>query len=122
MGPILVVEDDPDVRASLVEVLEDEGYRVDTAGDGVEALAYLRGAALPPRLILLDIMMPRMDGFQFRTAQSSDPALSPIPVAVVTADEHAARKATAHGVHGFLRKPVQLEDLLRLVAKLAGRP
>jgi len=122
MSPILIVEDDPDVRASLVEVLEDEGYRVATAGDGVEALHYLRGAPALPRLILLDMMMPHMDGFQFRAAQSSDSVLSQIPVAVVTADDQAGRRATALGVNGYLRKPVQLTDLLALVEKLAGLP
>lgn len=123
MSPILIVEDDPDVRASLVEVLEDEGYRVETAGDGAEALNYLRGAnADLPRLILLDMMMPRMDGFQFRAEQSSDMVLSRIPVAVVTADDQAGRKASALGVNGYLRKPVQLLDLLALVEKLAGLP
>ena len=123
MSPILIVEDDPDVRASLVEVLEDEGYRVQTAGDGAEALDYLRGANVDlPRLILLDMMMPKMDGFQFRAAQSSDTMLSRIPVAVVTADDQAGRRAAALGVNGYLRKPVQLVDLLALVEKLAGLP
>jgi two-component system, chemotaxis family, chemotaxis protein CheY len=123
MSPILIVEDDPDVRASLVEVLEDEGYLVATAGDGAEALDYLRGASSNlPCLILLDMMMPRMDGFQFRAEQSSDRVLSRIPVAVVTADEQAGKRASALGVNGFLRKPVQLTDLLALVEKLAGLP
>src|SRR5215470_5158197 len=122
MGPILVVEDDHDVQSSLVEVLEDEGYTVATADDGAEALAYLRVASILPRLIVLDIMMPRMDGLQFRAAQSSDPILAKIPVAVVTADERAARKAAALGVDGHLRKPVQLDVLLTLVARLAGKP
>lgn len=123
MSPILIVEDDPDVRASLVEVLEDEGYRVETASDGAEALDYLRGAPDElPRLILLDMMMPKMDGFEFRAAQSSDTLLSRIPVAVVTADDQAGRRAAALGANGYLRKPVQLVDLLALVEKLAGLP
>ncbi len=118
---VLVVEDDADVRQSLVEVLEDEGYEVAAAGDGLEALDYLH-AAQKPRLILLDLMMPRMDGFQFRAAQQNDQSLAEIPVAVVSADEQGGSKATALRASGYLRKPVKLADLLALVARLAGDP
>jgi two-component system response regulator MprA len=121
VSAILVVEDDLDVRLSLVEVLEDEGYSVASASDGVEALDYLR-VRPAPRLILLDLMMPRMDGFQFRSAQMNDRAIAEIPVAVVTADERVGQRALAMAAHGFLRKPVKLTDLLALVQRLAGLP
>jgi two-component system response regulator MprA len=116
------VEDDADVRATLVEVLEDEGYRVATAVDGLDALRYLNAAAVLPRLILLDIMMPRMDGIAFRAEQVKVKNLARIPVAVVSADDQAARKASKLHVEGFLQKPVKLVDLLSLVERLAGLP
>jgi two-component system chemotaxis response regulator CheY len=122
LSPILIVEDDADVRATLVEVLEDEGYRVATAVDGLDALRYLNAAAVLPRLILLDIMMPRMDGIAFRAEQVKVKNLASIPVAVVSADDQAARKAAKLRVEGFLQKPVKLLDLLSLVERLAGLP
>jgi two-component system, chemotaxis family, chemotaxis protein CheY len=122
LSPILIVEDDADVRETLVEVLEDEGYRVTTAVDGLDALAYLRRTPELPRLILLDIMMPRMDGIAFRAEQVKEAGLANIPVAVVSADDQASSKASTLRANGFLRKPVKLGDLLALVQKLAGSP
>lgn len=122
MSPILIVEDDADVRDTLVEVLEDEGYRVATAADGIDALAYLQDAVVLPRLILLDIMMPRMDGITFRAEQVKKANLARIPVAVVSADDQAGKNASLLRVAGFLRKPIKLVDLLALVERLAGLP
>jgi len=84
-GPILVVDDDRDIRDSLVEVLGEHGYPVIGAGNGVEALEILRTSAPPPSLILLDLMMPVMDGREFRERQLENPALADIPVIVISA-------------------------------------
>src|SRR2546427_10339958 len=79
--PILLVEDDPDVRDALRLTLEDAGYDVVCAGEGREALARVR-ASPPPSLILLDLMLPVMDGFEFRVQQMQDPSIASIPVVV----------------------------------------
>jgi len=114
---ILIVEDDPDVSASLVDVLSDQGYTIATAYNGKEALTYLRGAQTVPRVILLDVMMPVMDGYEFRELQRVDPHLSDIPVVLLTADARAGEKASAMAAAAFLRKPVQLDDLYAVVGR-----
>ena len=81
---ILVVDDDEDIRATLSDLLEDEGYVVVQAANGQDALDYLRGHP-PPSLVLLDLMMPIMDGYRFRAEQKNDQALGSIPVVVMTA-------------------------------------
>src|SRR5205814_8831977 len=83
---ILVVDDDPDIRDSLREVLEDEGYDVSCVGNGREALDHLKAASPRPCVILLDLMMPVMDGWQFRREQKKlEPELANIPLVVITA-------------------------------------
>ena|SRR5258708_17769502 len=82
---ILVVEDDRDLRETLLDALALEGYAAEGAEHGAAALRHLRAAAAPPCLILLDLMMPVMDGWTFRKALLDDPALSRIPVVVMTA-------------------------------------
>jgi CheY-like chemotaxis protein len=111
---ILLVEDDADLRESLCRVLEDAGYEVDGVRNGQEALEYLRREQ-PPCVVLLDLMMPVMTGWEFRDVQRRDPALSDIPVVILTADGRAQSKADALGVGKYLRKPVQLEELLGMV-------
>ncbi len=112
---VLVVDDDRDVREAVREVLQDHGYDVQEAGNGQEALDLLRARSTPPCVILLDMMMPVMDGWKFREAQCNDPSLCEIPVVVLSA-------GTDHGVEtpaplDFLRKPVQLPPLLEAVAR-----
>jgi CheY-like chemotaxis protein len=111
MHVVLVVEDDPDIRATLCEALEDHGYTPAAACNGVEALAYLRGNNERPCLILLDLMMPVMDGQAFRAEQRADPALASIPVVVVSAyrDVHRYEQELAAEC---LAKPVRLDTLL----------
>jgi CheY-like chemotaxis protein len=110
---VLVVEDDADILRAIVQVLEDEGYAVRSAENGQLALAALREAGAPrPCLILLDLMMPVMDGWAFRAEQLRDPALSDIPVIVLTADGAAAEKIRRMNGMGALRKPVELLTLL----------
>src|SRR3954470_12387725 len=94
---VLVVDDDPDIRESVRLVLEDEGYEVEEAADGAAALALLRAATTRPDVILLDLMMPVMNGWQFRAAQLADDDLADIPVIVLSADSNLSEKAPTFG-------------------------
>ena len=117
---ILVVEDDRDVRESIVDVLEDNDYIARGAGNGADALDQLKDGGVRPCVILLDIMMPVMDGWQFRAAQQTDPELSAIPVVVLTAHTSAKEAAEQMKAAGFLKKPVQLSALLSAVERFCG--
>ena len=108
---VLVVDDDPDIRDSLADVLKDEGYQVVTAVDGREALVKLRGAGPVPCLILLDLMMPVMSGPQFYAEKQRDPALAQIPVVIVSADGNVRQKAASLGSE-YIAKPVRIEQVL----------
>lgn len=113
---ILVVEDDRDIRDSVVEVLEDAGYRTSSAADGQQALTVL--AQLTPDVILLDLMMPVMNGFQFREQQLRAPALAAIPVLVITADADAKAKAASLRAAGVLQKPLKIQPLLDAIERV----
>ena len=108
---ILVVDDDDDIRVAVEEVLIDEGYHVVPAKDGQEALEYLR-AGNPCSLLLLDLMMPRMDGAQFMRLREHDHALKRIPVALLT----ASTSVNCPSPEAIVRKPVELSKLVALVA------
>ena len=114
MATILVVEDNDDVREMMAVTLELEGHHAVTAANGREALDMLR-RGLEPSLILLDLMMPVMNGFQFREEQRGDPALADIPVVVITADVNARSKAEGLGAAGFIQKPVKIQPLLDMI-------
>jgi CheY-like chemotaxis protein len=114
----MVVEDDFAIRETLRELLEDEGYRVLWASNGQEALALLEHRS--PRLILLDLMMPVMDGREFRLAQRSDPALARIPVVVISADHALEQKVAGLAVDGWLAKPFELDALLATLQRYAA--
>jgi CheY-like chemotaxis protein len=113
---ILLVEDDPATRDAVALALELEGYAVFGAADGAEALARLRSGP-PPRLILLDLMMPVLDGWTFRARQQQDPALASIPVVVVSADGSVPQKAAALGAADHLTKPIDVGQLLQTVKR-----
>jgi CheY-like chemotaxis protein len=121
VSTILVVEDDADIRSALCTILEDEGYRVARASDGREALDALR-AGLRPAVILLDLMMPVMDGAEFRTAQLRDPRLAAIPIVILTADGRFQETARALGASAAFAKPFELKVLLRTLERLACAP
>ena len=114
-GEVMVVEDDFAIRETLRELLEDQGFRVTGAANGREALAHL--AEHEPRLILLDLMMPVMDGMEFRSAQQRDARWAHIPVVVISADQGLAQKASNMAVEGFLAKPFELEELIQTVQR-----
>lgn len=109
---IFLVEDSKEIRNLVQMLYESEGYRIETATDGKDALQKLRAMSELPGLILLDLMMPIMDGFEFRGEQVKDARLSPIPVLIMTADGNVDAKARILGVQGSLRKPVDVSDLL----------
>lgn len=116
-GPVLIVEDDPDVRESLRGVVLDEGYCVAEAGDGRQALEYLRAHA-NPCVMILDLMMPVMDGWQLLAAMKDDAALGRIPVVVVSASSvDKLQTAQTLGAVALLRKPVHLDALLEAVER-----
>ncbi len=115
---ILIVEDDVDVREALADVLGDAGYHAAQVGNGAEALAYLNRAKVLPRLILLDLMMPTMDGYQFRIEQERVPRLADIPVVVVSAARNGEALAAPIRPLMFLGKPVDLKRLLKVVRPL----
>ena len=113
---VLVVDDDPDIRESLSDVLTDEGYQVVTAVDGRDALVKLRGPGVSPCVILLDLMMPVMSGVQFYAEKQSDPKLSWIPVVIVSADGNVRLKASSLGGE-YIAKPVRIEQVLDVVQR-----
>ncbi|MGE0546258.1 MAG: response regulator [Kofleriaceae bacterium] len=115
---ILVVEDDRDIRDSLIDALEDEGYAVISAIDGVDALEQLRAGARPG-LILLDLMMPRMSGSKFREELLKVPSWATIPFVVVSADPLATAKTATLGAAALLRKPIKLKELFEVVARFS---
>ena len=116
---ILIVEDDLDVREALTQVLEFEGYAVAGVTNGQEALDRLR-AGEHPSLILLDLMMPVMDGLQFRAEQMGDPSLAHIPVIVISADGKVDQKVASLGVAGYMKKPLDVDSLLALIARVGA--
>jgi two-component system, chemotaxis family, chemotaxis protein CheY len=112
--PILVVDDDPSIRTIVSEILAGEGYPVETAADGAEALRVLQD--LQPALVLLDMRMPVLDGWGFaRAVRERGIAL---PILVMTAAQNARRWAEEIGADGYLAKPFDLTDLLDAVERL----
>jgi CheY-like chemotaxis protein len=113
---ILVVEDDAATREALAMILAAEGFAAVGAANGQEALSRLRGD-IHADLILLDLMMPIMDGWQFRREQARDPALASIPVVILSADGNVNQKAAALRSAGYLQKPVDPEELLQVIRR-----
>jgi len=111
---ILVVDDDEPLRTSIAEVLEDEGYVVRHAANGMQALADL-AASDAPSVILLDLRMPLMDGFEFRARQLKDARIARIPVIAFTADGSVEARTRGMGFAHALKKPLRLDELLRAV-------
>lgn len=108
-----MVDDDPDILEALSEILESEGFGIRQARNGLEALELLE--PLPPNLILLDLMMPVMDGWEFAERMRRRPDWSEIPIIVLSADRNIGGKARELGALGYLAKPFELHELLSLV-------
>jgi len=116
---VLIVDDDPFIRKLIATTLEDvAGFELREAGDGVEALELAR--AQPPRLVFLDVDMPRLDGIATTVALRADPTTSEATIVILTAAhaEEVERRAAAAGADLFLTKPFSPLDLLRLVDNL----
>ncbi len=113
MAAVLVVDDETDIREAVSEVLADEGFEVLGAQDGAEALRQAR--AHHPVLVLLDLMMPGMNGWEFSAAQLGDPELSRIPVIVLSALGRVAGMDAA----GYIQKPFELDELITAVRQHA---
>jgi len=111
---VLVVDDDPDLRDITRFVLEGEGFEVVTAEDGSEALQRLHAGELPA-VVLLDLMMPVMNGYQFLEEVAKDPSLRELPIVVLT----AAASPEVPGAVEIVRKPIELGSLIKVVERYA---
>jgi len=116
---ILIVEDDRDIRECLEDVLREVGYAPAAAANGVEALEHLRTSDVPAAIIL-DLMMPVMDGRDFRAVQLNDERLRAIPTILLTAHAKPADAMIGMGDVIFLAKPVDLDRLLATIARACG--
>jgi CheY-like chemotaxis protein len=118
---VLLVDDDLDIREALTDILEDRGFHVSGAGNGREALTVLRSLDTPPSVILLDLMMPIMDGYGFLEEHRKDASLAAIPVAIITAG-HGVDRSRIDEVTPIVPKPINVERLLRLLHDLCAPP
>ncbi len=115
-GRVLVVEDDEGLRETLAEVLADEGHEVRVAQDGEEALGAIEGWT--PEIIVLDLMMPRMDGYEFRARQRDLPAHPPAKILLLSAARDVQLAAQELGADGWLVKPFGLQEVLSSVEEI----
>jgi CheY-like chemotaxis protein len=123
---ILVVDDDPDIRVAITTILESQDYEVDTASDGVEALERLRQEV--PDLLILDLLMPRKDGFEVIKELRGNPKYAKLPILILTSvpEEPGRRRyeletGLAMDVQDYVEKPIPPADLLHRVEKLVKR-
>lgn len=119
---VLVVDDDVAIRDMLAMTLEDEGYQVTSASNGLEALNRLRAQPDAACLILLDLNMPIMTGWEFRSLQQQDPALAAIPVVVVSADRAVQHNTRTLDVVDYLTKPIDFDQLITIVDRFCSDP
>jgi CheY-like chemotaxis protein len=111
---ILLVEDDEDFRLGLAELLRSEGYLVTCAANGLEALSYLRSGAANPSVVLLDLKMPVMSGWDFRAKMLEEPSFASIPVILLSAALSQTDLGSLHAA-ASLRKPFDLRSLLTML-------
>ena len=118
---ILIVDDDNDVRSALAELLEEEGFAVEGAPNGRAALARLRDGAAHPAVILLDLMMPGMDGWDFRSEQMRDPELARVPVVIVSASGFSPESIRLQfRPAAYVPKPIERAALLGVLREVVG--
>lgn len=120
MNSVLIVDDDDDIRETFADALRFVGYPVLTAPNGKAALDLLAKVEAPPCLILLDMMMPVMDGEEFRKHQLANSELAEIPVVVISADRDALQQAMLLGAADGLSKPIQFDALSNVARKYCG--
>lgn len=116
---LLIVEDDPDIRESLGELLAAEGFDVSLAENGKIALDHLAGCDTLPQVILLDLMMPVMSGEQFRLAQLADERYAKIPVVIMSAARELTQTGERLRVAAVLKKPLGIEPLVESLRRAA---
>lgn len=114
---ILIIDDDSEIRSSLADILEDEGFNILQAGNGLEGMQVLESLSDLPCMILLDLMMPVMDGQAFRGEQLRNPKLAAIPTILFSADGQLNKKAENIGIEEYVKKPIDLTVLLNLTDK-----
>lgn len=117
---ILIIEDDEVILSLLKELLESENYYISTADNGEMAFVVLAKEKSKPDLILLDLMMPVMNGFQFMKKQSEDPELKNIPVVVMSADSQIKEKLRNTTAITFFRKPVKIATIIEIIERLTS--
>jgi two-component system chemotaxis response regulator CheY len=120
LHPVLIVDDDEDIRESMMDFLQDHGYAPVGATNGKDALEKLAGGLREPCVIIMDLMMPVMDGLTFRDEQLRHPDLARIPVIVVSAFREAAAVVQDMDCAGLIAKPLDLDELLRVVRGLCS--
>jgi len=116
---ILLIEDDRDICEIVEQVLADEGYETIAVSNGAEGLAHLRSSAPRPFVIVLDLMLPVMDAWQFRAEQTGDALLAGIPVVIFSANPKVGQHADSLGAAAVIRKPPNLDELLSVVNRFA---
>lgn len=117
MKKILIVEDDISIRELLVEIFESEGYEVDFGTNGSEGIEALERGK--PDVILMDMLMPVMDGYAFRQEQLKKPEWEQIPLLAMSAQDQEMEKLASHGIVNFINKPLELDQLLNQVKQLS---
>ena len=110
-GEVLIVEDDPEIRAGLRDLLADEGCTLVEAANGLQAIEYLKTGSRP-KLIVLDLAMPVVNGWEFRIAQRANPAIAEIPVVILSARPEEAADLAWLGIADFFPKPIDVERFL----------
>lgn len=115
MRRVLIIEDEPDIREDIADILTEEGFNVATAENGDVGLKLLRNGMFC--VVLLDLMMPVLDGWAFRAEQVKDSAIAKVPVVVVSGDGHVEQKVSSLKASGYLKKPFAVDDLVEIVTR-----
>jgi CheY-like chemotaxis protein len=116
---VLLIEDDRDICAIVEQILGEEGYTTVAVCNGAEGLAHLRSGAKPPFVIVLDLMLPVMDAWQFRAEQRLDARVAEIPVVIFSANPKVEQHATSLGAAAVIRKPPNLDQFLDTLVRFA---
>ena len=117
MNHILIVDDDPAIRDVVSDILEMSDYCVETACNGAEALDRIRDDR--PAAVLLDLMMPVMDGWEFLREYKDEAPAAPVPVVIMSAAQDASQAVDKLGAQAFLAKPFEIETILAIVGRVA---
>lgn len=112
---VLIVEDDIDIRETLSELLQDEGYTVSIAENGQVGLDLLRNSEDKPNIILLDLMMPVKNGFEFCKEKHEDESISHIPVIIMSAHGHVKESGDLISAQAYLKKPLDIFEMLKYI-------